>query len=176
MRRLLFVVALIGSGFGLGRAAGTLADSAATDEEWPARGQGPTLTEYFDPQCGQSRHFHLELVELLAKSPRVRHVLVPIALDRDDGHPPADLLCATPPERTWELAMAWSRHSPSSEDQVQVDPARLETCTRRVIEATQETARLHAAGVPVSPLVELNGRVYVGRPSLEDLERALREL
>jgi hypothetical protein len=61
-------VAVPAAGFLTGR---VIANGVGTGQfdvrEWPTRGAGPRLVEYFDPECAASRAFHVRVVELLEK-------------------------------------------------------------------------------------------------------------
>jgi hypothetical protein len=176
--RLLWIpIALIVSiaGFVTGR---TLGWPRFAEADWPRRGSGPQLIEYFDPACAWSRAFHGRLDELAAKMPRVEHVLVPVSISRGSAPTDADRLCAVPRDRVFEVARAWAKNGVdlALASEAGLDVGRLASCAGKVELATRHTATLNEDRAPTAPLATLGGHTYVGLTDLPALEAALGDL
>lgn len=170
-------VAICGAGIWTGRWLAR-ADTRHFDVgEWPARGNGPRLVEFYDPRCAASRAVHLRLADLLGDSPAVTHVLVPVAIGRGATAAPADFLCAMTPPQAFAAATAWAGRG-GPDPAVTGGPAdeRVAACARSVEQATEHTADLSPDGVAEAPIVVFGGRVYAGNGSWPILEAALHEM
>jgi hypothetical protein len=144
--------------------------------EWPRRGNGSRLIEYYDPRCAASRAVHLRLAELLGEPPKVEHVLVPVAITRGTGAAPADLLCAMAGPHAFATAAAWAkRGGPDPAARGPLDE-RVVACARSVEQATRHTADLSPDGIVEAPIVDFGGRIYAGAGALPALEAALGAL
>lgn len=144
--------------------------------DWPRRGSGPRLVEYFDPRCSASRAVHLRLEELLGERPRVEHVLVPVAVSRGSGPAPADFLCAMDGPAAFAHARAWAEAGdPRASLAGRRVDERTVACADLVEQATRHTQLLGPDGIPQAPIVDFGGRIYAGRDALPALEATLRE-
>jgi len=171
MRQGLSLLLLLGSalaGFALTRVgARSTGESPFTLGEWPARGSGEVLVEYFDPGCAISQMVHADLDRLFTAHPEaIRHVMVPVKIVSESGVGWAEVLCAS--EHAWSLASRLVRvtEKPSPDEVSQALGRPL--CHDRVQRATNHLVSLQGQRVLV-PAVEYREHLYVGLPEIQEL-------
>lgn len=177
-RRTVLALALVpligGGGFFAGRLLARAETPRFDVRDWPRRGSGPRLVEYFDPGCASSRAVHRRLDQLLGARPQVEHVLVPVAISRGHSATPADVLCALDGQAAFAVANTWAIAAPDPTPRDPPRADRVRACAGRVEAATLRTAAGSPDGMPVVPRVELAGRTFIGADTLPELEAAVR--
>jgi hypothetical protein len=139
--------------------------------DWPSRGSGESLVEYFDPQCAISLQVHRELDTLFSASKRkFRQTTVLVEMSPDDPRHWAYALCSASDADVWTLSSELARGDFS---RIARSPSvNAGHCAQRIRSATQHLADIQ--GKLATPFIEFRGTFYAGYDGFLKLRSVLQ--
>ncbi len=167
-RRIALSAAAVLFGIALYRCAFHKAAPVFAAKDWPSRGSGEVVIEFFDPSCGFAREFHQRLRAAYQK--RSFHwTIVPVAI-AVDARPAAAAMC-----EFGDAAMSYADDISMAPSQVAQVADATPRCVERLAVANQYFASI-TNNQPSVPTVLFRGKVFQGLDDFDALALALETL